>query len=548
MPYAIPINTPTGPLTIDLSPGESLVFVGANGAGKTRLTASIETSLGLDAHRIAAHRAISINTDVAKVAEKRALTALRYGGSFDNIDLVHRNGSRWSEKPEVSLLSDSDHVVQALFANHANAAVEMMSKVREGVSETPPQTRLEKLKRIWESLLPHRALKLSADDIQVSSPEAPNDPSYSIGQGSDGERSLFYLLGQALLAAENSVLIIDEPELHVHRSIIAKLWDAIESERPDCAIIYVTHDLDFAASRSGKKFVLRSFSKNPQPTWLLEEVPKDSGFPEDVTTMILGSRRPVLFVEGTVTGLDSAVYNAVYDGWTIVSCGSCQDVIHSVTTMRAHGTLTRLRCAGIVDADDFSLDEVARLEAMGVHTLPVSELENLFALPEVVTALLVGEHLDVSQAQERLAALQDDIFAYTRENGVVDKVVRTFVLRTIDRTVKQMNVSSKSPMNEIATAFNGVRSLELDQIAAERQDHIQGAVEAGDIRALLALFSDKRILTRVAMRVKGNKLDVFEGWVSRLLRSPDSDELIAALRAVLPALPPDAPGGGRATM
>jgi hypothetical protein len=111
-----------------------------------------------------------------------------------------------------------------------------------------------------------------------------------------------------------------------------------------------------------------------------------------------------------------------------------------------------------------------------------------------------------------------------------------------------MNVSSKSPMNEIATAFNGVRSLELDQIAAERQDHIQGAVEAGDIRALLALFSDKRILTRVAMRVKGNKLDVFEGWVSRLLRSPDSDELIAALRAVLPALPPDAPGGGRATM
>ena len=32
---------------------------------------------------------------------------------------------------------------------------------------------------------------------------------------SDGERAIFYLIGQTLAASSDSVLIIDEPELHL---------------------------------------------------------------------------------------------------------------------------------------------------------------------------------------------------------------------------------------------------------------------------------------------------------------------------------------------
>lgn len=76
---------------------------------------------------------------------------------------------------------------------------------------------------------------------------------------SDGERAIFYMIGQALVAAEGTVLIVDEPELHVHRSIMEKLWDEIEASRRDCGFIYITHDLDFAAARSAKKNVIRDF-------------------------------------------------------------------------------------------------------------------------------------------------------------------------------------------------------------------------------------------------------------------------------------------------
>ncbi|GAH33976.1 unnamed protein product, partial [marine sediment metagenome] len=66
---------------------------------------------------------------------------------------------------------------------------------------------------------------------------------------SDGERVVFYLIGAVISVPENSIIVIDEPEMHIHKSITKKLWDKIEQERTDCTFIYLTHDIDFASSR-----------------------------------------------------------------------------------------------------------------------------------------------------------------------------------------------------------------------------------------------------------------------------------------------------------
>jgi ATPase subunit of ABC transporter with duplicated ATPase domains len=48
------VPTSTGPLSVGIQPGESIVFLGANGAGKTRLGVKIENDLGAETevHRI----------------------------------------------------------------------------------------------------------------------------------------------------------------------------------------------------------------------------------------------------------------------------------------------------------------------------------------------------------------------------------------------------------------------------------------------------------------------------------------------------------------
>ena len=100
---------------------------------------------------------------------------------------------------------------------------------------------------------------------------------YDASDLSDGERVMFYLLGQCLLVRPGCILIIDEPELHIHKAILSAFWDAIETARNDCAFIYLTHDLEFASSRrSAQKIALQRYHKKPQERWELEVIPEDA--------------------------------------------------------------------------------------------------------------------------------------------------------------------------------------------------------------------------------------------------------------------------------
>ena len=68
---------------------------------------------------------------------------------------------------------------------------------------------------IWARVLPKRQLVITGDDISVA---AEGIEPYSASQMSDGERAIFYLIGQTLIAPEDTLIIVDEPELHVHPS------------------------------------------------------------------------------------------------------------------------------------------------------------------------------------------------------------------------------------------------------------------------------------------------------------------------------------------
>ena len=50
-----------------------------------------------------------------------------------------------------------------------------------------------------------------------------NGASYSIAQQSDGERSALLLAVEVLTADKGALILIDEPERHLHRSIISSV-------------------------------------------------------------------------------------------------------------------------------------------------------------------------------------------------------------------------------------------------------------------------------------------------------------------------------------
>jgi ABC-type cobalamin/Fe3+-siderophores transport system ATPase subunit len=251
--------------TVTLEVEGSLVVVGANGSGKTRLGSWIETNDSNsdqvhDVHRISAQKSLSMPASATSIDVEYALQSLIHGVPNQNIQRTQINSGtryfyRWGQNPVTSLLNDFQQLLTYLFSefNDTNASyVQEVSRVPDK-RIPPPETKLGATQRIWQEVLPHRKLRIGGGRVETLIPSltgfGATEHKYNASEMSDGERVIFYLIGQALSAPENGTIIVDEPELHLHRSIQTRLWDAIETERSDCLFVYLTHDLDFAASR-----------------------------------------------------------------------------------------------------------------------------------------------------------------------------------------------------------------------------------------------------------------------------------------------------------
>ncbi|WP_175729654.1 AAA family ATPase [Burkholderia ambifaria] len=531
--FEIPGLAQSTPIAVEA--GSSVIFVGANGSGKTRLAVYIEEAVGEKAHRISAHRALNLNPAVPKIRGAEALRKLRFGWDGEQATIAYRIGHRWANsKPAVAMLDDFDSLLQALFADQAVTTLETHAKYRSGTLTNATATKFEILSEIWQRLLPHRQLVISGDDIKVSAVGLAE--SYPASDMSDGERAIFYLIAQALVAADSSLLVIDEPELHVHPSIMSSLWDEIEAARKDCAFLFITHDLHFAADRAAEKYIIRSY--DPKPSWTVESVPEDTGFSEEVTTLILGSRRPILFVEGAGTSLDLAIYRCCYPQWTVIPRGSCEQVVHAVVTMRANAQLTRVTCAGIVDADDYTADEIQYLNGLGVFPLPVSEVENLILLPEISSTIAQLEGFEGAELEQQLSRLRAAIFATLQSSAAVSEVVVRFCRRRIDRTLKKIDLSGPKSVADLIAEYGAqTASLDVEGLAAGATHKIQDALANGDLRSLLTIYDNKGLLALAAQHLKQARLATFEAWLTRMLRDEArAPDLAAALKAVLPTV------------
>ena len=321
---------------------------------------------------------------------------------------------------------------------------------------------------------------------------------------SDGERAIFYFLGQCLLAPKDGIIIIDEPETHVHKAIMGRLWGSAEAARADCAFIYMTHDLDFAASHTASvKYFIRAYEQGGTGRWDMKPLPDDTGLPEHVVTELVGSRRSILFVEGERVSLDLTIYRNVYRAFTVVPLGSCENVIRSVGSYKNSSSLHGLAVCGLIDADDRSAEETARLNGLGVYVLPVAEVENLLALPSIFNAL--AETLLCTDPAARLNDLQSDIMS--RAQAEMDLVCSRYTIRRLDRRLKSVSVAAQDLATLSATFAAELAGVDPAPIFQLAKSKIEMAISAGDLPRVLALYDNKGyVLARVAARLWASQI------------------------------------------
>ena len=526
---------------LTLETGKTTIIIGANGSGKTRLAVYLEEQLGEKAHRIAAHRALSLNPNVDRIPETKARQYLTYGDSGNSVSISNRKYYRWKNNAPTSLLNDFDRLLQYLFAQQTTLAVENNQKLNRREKITNSKTKLDILQEVWERLLPLKKLHITADDIRVSSTSIES-ADYSASEMSDGERAVFYILGQVLSANEGSILIFDEPELHIHKSIISNLWDEIEKLRPDCSFLMITHDIEFAATRVAKKYVIRNYYSDP--AWDISEIP-DSELDEQTITLILGSRKPILFVEGEKTSLDMATYRLCYPEWTVIPKGSCKDVIQAVSSLRKLNEdmpILNIKCAGIVDRDTRDSAQIQELEEQDIKVLRYSEIENIFSLSSVAYEILKIEGFTDYELNNKKEQFEAELLDHIKNELSGDKLevfVAKRIHRRIDAYLKKIDFADTKNGNEIKDKLSSELSVltesEINKWISEMRDEIQECIKNEDIDRLLCIYENKGLLAKTASILASTSKSNFEGWLMRQLKVPNNS-LLQAIKSVLPEL------------
>src|SRR5260221_1520869 len=211
--------------------GRVLVVIGANGSGKTRFGAWLDKQNVNLHHRISAHRSLSFPETVRPMDLEEAGLRLKTGGTDKNNLAGNREHHRWQRKPEIALLNDFESLVTVLVSESFVVSDKYRVEMQTATAlKVPPKTMFDTVKQVWEAWLPVRELVINGAKIEARKRLDPKV--YHAMQMSDGERGIFYLIAEALNVPKGGVFIIDEPEMHLHRAIQSRLWDAIEKARP----------------------------------------------------------------------------------------------------------------------------------------------------------------------------------------------------------------------------------------------------------------------------------------------------------------------------
>lgn len=444
--------------------------------------------------------------------------------------------------PAIGVLDDFRLLLNALFAQRAEIDRAYTERARQsgGVIGVPEEDPLVKLTRIWQMIFPERQLNIGDHQIRATTLSGSE---YNASRLSDGERVGFYLIAQALLAPVDTAIIIDEPELHLHESIQARLWDVLEHERADCTFVYFTHDLAFAASRvTATKVALFDFeptqisahpsTKNLVGHWDWAQVPDTHGLPEDVVLRILGSRRPTLFVEGDTGSRDQKIYEILFPEYFIIPSGGHENVDKSVRGFTQQVQLHYLSPLGLIDRDDRDISEIAGLAKRGIFVLPVAGVENLLAMPECLAAYSVqrGDNAVVSQR------LMEDgcrrVLAAMRR--VREATIRKRAVYAIRRKLHQVASRGNGRSDVISAVNEAVARADAGTLYDQAQsavDEALASLEEGKFELVLQVFRDKSILEELAAAYSLTRSD-FEATMLQLLTQ--NQALRQALRDKLP--------------
>lgn len=496
----------------------NIVAVGANGSGKTTLSNELKKYLPKTGIVISAQKVLIIPTFSGVSNFNDTSQKLQQSQSIDKSLKVtystENQGNSWSIMTQVG--GEFKLLLDNLLAERSGIRNRYFDLLQNGqIVKDVPITKLDKAIKIWNSLIQHRIIEC-VDGINITLRPIDSSSAYPAHQMSDGEKVTLYLISHILQAPQSGFIIIDEPEMYLHKTILKKLWDILEQERQDCIFIYLTHDLDFATSRRAKKVWIKNF--NYPNIWEIEDIP-DNELPETLLLELLGSRKNILFCEGEKGSIDEKIYNILFPNFTITPVKSCFNVINYTKSFNNLPQLTT-KAFGLIDSDHHGYARLKALEPENIFSYSMTEPENLF-LDENFLELLAKQLL---VEKEKLNEIKSDVINQLEKELTLQ--VANYVSSKINYYFKDSHVSKGNDLVTVTTNFSKfTNEIKILDWYNEREKEIKEIINNKDYQKTLSLFNNKglKVLVNKHFKIsdfseKSLKLLQFEKKTHSILR------------------------------
>lgn len=356
--------------------GQVVFVVGANGSGKSSLIHKLYVANKDHAIRISAHRQSwfqSNAVDMTPASKKQT------GESMVAHDTQPEG--RWMDRHANRRASMA--IYNLIYSENARAR-KIADKVTTGkFKKAKKLARKEAPLRVLNDLLETANLNIEISikkQEQIFASKNGSVP-YSIAELSDGERAAVILGASVLTADPDTLIIIDEPEQHLHRSIASPLLLSLFDQRDDCVFVISTHDVSLPMdSPDASVLLIRSCSweTNTATGWDTDLLSAAAGVTDEIRRAILGSRRKILFVEGGGDSLDCHIYSILYPSVSVMPRGNCIGVERAVIGIRTSEDVVWASAFGLIDRDDRPDPEVEALAKRFIFALQCYSVESLY--------------------------------------------------------------------------------------------------------------------------------------------------------------------------
>lgn len=509
--------------------GETWFILGANGTGKSSLIQRFCSTYRDSTVRVSAHRQTWLQSNGISLSPQERINVESNIRATDNDWTARWTDNYAQQRANMRLydLVDAENINARKIAAAMRAGNEELARIL--ADEPAPIEIINELLHL--SGMP---ISISVHENSQILASKRGGPAYSVAELSDGERNALLIAATVLTAKAGALILIDEPERHLHRSIISPLLTHLFAKRSDCAFIVCTHEVMLPLDNPTSHILLVRgcvYDGSSASAWEVDQLPNNAEIDDGIRSDILGARRKLLFVEGSKQSLDQPLYNLVFPEMSVIAKNSCREVEQIVAGIRNASSLHWLTAFGVVDNDRRQPEDIERLKLKGIYALPVFSVESIYYHPKLqnrvvrrltgVTGQNAEEHLEKA-ASAAIAAIEPHIQRLSQRAS--ESAARNELLRHLPN---QTSMATMAPMTI---------EIDIPAIVAQEKSRLESAISARDITTIIAYYPvrETSALNNIASELGFRDRVTYETSVRKLLM--DDADALAFVRSLFGSL------------